>query len=348
MKIKILFKSALALVVALACANALCSVYYNAPGTLNRDAGSTKWMWLPNTKCINAYEGYGITHFDKNGYCNENKELAESYVLLMGSSHVEGTHVSDKDKMNYQLNKLMGGEDKLKVYSIACAGHYFQDICRGFYAATKEYPNTSAIVIELFKTDFSEKELENSLQRSEYDPKSTAQNLYENRSTVTKIKNMISSYFPYFTELKNKQFLTADFELDLLPKKMKNEKKNEEKINMVKYVDTITEMLSTMRAEYDKPIIVLYHPYLVINKDGKMVIQRETESYEIFSDLCKKNGVTFVDVGDDFVEEYNKHNIIPYGFNNTSMGTGHLNKYGHKIIAERIYETLKKLGVETE
>ena len=42
------------------------------------------------------------------------------------------------------------------------------------------------------------------------------------------------------------------------------------------------------------------------------------------------------------VEEYENEAVLPYGFTNTSIGSGHLNKNGHAMIAESLYEIIKE------
>jgi lysophospholipase L1-like esterase len=62
-----------------------------------------------------------------------------------------------------------------------------------------------------------------------------------------------------------------------------------------------------------------------------------------FSRLCKEHNITFIDMSDDFIAAYNKEKIVPYGFSNTIPGEGHLNKYGHEIIAERLSKTIDEM-----
>lgn len=45
-----------------------------------------------------------------------------------------------------------------------------------------------------------------------------------------------------------------------------------------------------------------------------------------------------LDVSEKFKELYDDKHIFAYGFNNTAVNSGHLNKYGHKIIAESILD----------
>ena len=57
---------------------------------------------------------------------------------------------------------------------------------------------------------------------------------------------------------------------------------------------------------------------------------------------CQENDICFINMKQDFLEEYLYSNSLPYGFYNTEMGSGHLNKTGHRIIAKRLLEELKE------
>ena len=68
------------------------------------------------------------------------------------------------------------------------------------------------------------------------------------------------------------------------------------------------------------------------NKDLEKIIQEES----------KKNNIPFLNTEKDFLSFFSEENEFPFGFNNTKPGTGHLNKNGHKIIANILYEFLIK------
>ena len=42
------------------------------------------------------------------------------------------------------------------------------------------------------------------------------------------------------------------------------------------------------------------------------------------------------------IREYEKERKLPHGFMNTSPGTGHLNRTGHKLIAARLAAVLEQ------
>ena len=54
------------------------------------------------------------------------------------------------------------------------------------------------------------------------------------------------------------------------------------------------------------------------------------------------NGIRLLDMRPVFVEYYNLHQELPYGSVNTRPGNGHLNKLGHRLIAEALIPYLEE------
>lgn len=66
-----------------------------------------------------------------------------------------------------------------------------------------------------------------------------------------------------------------------------------------------------------------------------------------FSDLCAQNGIYFLDMSNRFLDEYEKNYTLPYGFMNTSVCKGHMNKHGHKMFAEEIYRLINRIEAQS-
>lgn len=77
-----------------------------------------------------------------------------------------------------------------------------------------------------------------------------------------------------------------------------------------------------------------------MNRDGSMSVIRTPDSYDCFVEGCEANDILFLDMGDAFLKEYEASYEVPYGFSNTSPGTGHLNRIGHRLVAEELYKMI--------
>jgi hypothetical protein len=85
---------------------------------------------------------------------------------------------------------------------------------------------------------------------------------------------------------------------------------------------------------------VFFNPGVEFDDSGDMVPVVDKNKLRDFERFCNEHGITFIDMADDFIAAYDREKIVPYGFSNTLPGEGHLNKYGHKIIAERLSRTI--------
>ena len=63
---------------------------------------------------------------------------------------------------------------------------------------------------------------------------------------------------------------------------------------------------------------------------------------KIFTEVCKTQGIIFVDMTHALIEGFENKHILPHGFSNTYVGSGHINAYGHKMVADELLKVLYK------
>ena len=85
-------------------------------------------------------------------------------------------------------------------------------------------------------------------------------------------------------------------------------------------------------------LIILHHATLSILEDGSAKVTSDQTLRQTFTSICSENEIPFVDMSETFINKYNENHVLPHGFINTSVGSGHLNKHGHKMIAAALYE----------
>ncbi len=339
-------------------ANALCFFYYRMPGWYERDGNATSAVWQPGTRIVQALEGAGNHTVDGNGYVNPQKPLEKSgYILVLGSSHTMGENVSMEEKYTTLLDRMLYGDsDRLHVYNMAQHGHYFPELSAGFAAAVAEFPDSSAIVLELTDTEFTPAELEEGLKDRLFDGKTLGSRIVVTAGAGKEAQTAVKKLFPLFSFLAGKQF--AGFRLHFgdafgmggkpetdapgsaAPSGMSRDGAFEDTL----FLEVLDKIVGKMRSRYDGRIIFLYHPQVELLPDGTMEIYREKKSWEVFRQVCGKYQVEWIDVGDRFLEGYRERWEVPYGFSNTEPGKGHLNRYGHRAMAEALYDAIEGGG----
>lgn len=321
------------LIISVVIINTLLFPIYHLSPWINTDYNATTAIFYPNSVIAYSEEGYGIRKVDRNGFVNPSTRLNyDNYILFMGASHTIGKEILQ----GYSFVDILEEKYGLKVYSIAMDGHYYPEIISGFSAAIQQFPNSNSIVIEISSTDYELTQLENSIVQREYNPQYSGANISNTFSPKDRVKIAYQDYFPLIRAI-NKNLKSNQSELSSNKTKHTTLDENYEK----KYIKVINDTLSVINKNYTNPVYIVYHPEVSLSDSGEIeIIPSATK--EQFKNCCEENNIFFIDMTEDFVIEFNNSNKLPYGFMNTSYGTGHLNRTGHQLIAEKIYSVMEE------
>ena len=312
-----------ALALGFAIVNALCFFYERQAGWLDTPAGAAPSAWRPGALIVHGTEGYGVSIVDENGFLNPEGTLADRYVLMMGSSHTQGKEVCPAQRYSTLVSSYFSGESgTLAAYNIASDGHYLPSQIRYFKAALAAFPNAGAVTIEIGSTDAAPQELRDAQNQAVYAPISFT-------DSVSMLKGMVKESLPLLALLKtNFQTLRAQAA--------------EETEGPYDYETELDAAMALIRSEFDGPIAFVYHPTTEIQPDGSLKLGY-SDTWDIFCRVCEKNGIDVIDTGTRFARLYEMERKLPYGFANTTPGSGHLNAAGHRILAEEIISYLEEL-----
>lgn len=351
--IKTLLSWCLAAVISLLLANLISFFYRSGAGSIPRENAFSSSIRTPNSRMVRGSEGYGINHVDENGYLNDDTlPLKDDYILMMGSSHAEGLQVMQKDSMVSVLNRMLDPGERT-VYNLGTAGYTLPLIIEGFPAALEEFPHAKAVMIEISQLAFSADELTQAMDQTKYDPASAGPALMNSLDAGRRLRNKMLELVPLISLLRQ-QIDSMDFNLNdafgikdfLEAQKTAPAPETAQAIDAeaaaakeaAAFSSALNQSFALLRAEFAGPIILLYHSGVAMQPDGSLVIARDMRYYDAYAAACKQNGIVFVDPGDAFLQAFEKDCSVPYGFSNTTMLTGHLNRLGHKIVAEAFYK----------
>lgn len=308
--------------------------FYGRPvAWIDTPNGASGAIRRPGALLVHGTEGYGVNTIDALGYLNYDYPLANDYVLMMGASHSLGKEMKKDNTYSTLVNKKLSNDSQeLRAVNIGSDGHFLPAIIKHFQAATQIYPDSKCVVIELFTTDYSLEELQGSMNQVECIDYRDANQVYADQGMKSIVKSYIKEWLPLLAMAK------SHIETVQKPNSTGGYNVNEEK-----YRTVITDCLTLIRSQYDDSIVFIYHPVTEIQKDGSIKIVR-SQTFDIFKEVCEETKIDFIDTGDAFVEHYNKYHELPYGFANTTPGSGHLNEVGHKIMADAIIDYLEEVN----
>lgn len=324
-----------AILVAVLIMNCLLYFYNRTTGWIDRDSGATLSIYKPNSSFLRSTEGRGFHKTDSRGYVNDVDRLADDYVIAVGASYTQGKEVESGERYTDLLNEWLGYTDEAYVYNVSQDGYFFPDIVRGFTPLVGEFPDASKIIIEIGTTEFSVDALQNALIQRSYDESQNGNNILSNISYSKKISMAIKEYSPLFYNINEKIKNIKELNTDDSDTKIK-----EVSFDKDEYKASLEDDFDLMTSLYDGDLIIIYHPTVEIDDNGMSVVEKETDA--IFQKVCDEYGVAFLDTSERFIKGYKDNNEVPYGFSNTSMGNGHFNKCGHRMMAEELLEVLKQ------
>lgn len=150
----------LALVLAFFLVNGICFFYERPVGWQDTPNGVSPSAWHPGTLLVHGIEGYAITKIDANGYVNPPGVLADSHILMMGSSHTQAKEISMDQKYSVLGNDYFSKGEELVAYSIASDGNFLPTVVKHFSNAVRSFPGAKIVTIELDNVDFTAIQLE--------------------------------------------------------------------------------------------------------------------------------------------------------------------------------------------
>lgn len=312
-------------------ANALCYFYYSPAVQTDNPASYTECKSESSIHNPHGTEGYGTAVIDDNGFNNANLfPWREAEILCVGSSQTEAQHINWDENYVYLLNQM---HPEAKVYNLGVSAQSFANSIYRIPALKENFPDCRVIIFEINSWPSAEQlEVAQKYMETGEIP---ARDLSWKRgnvllSTVGHIPLCRLLWSQYDNSRKTKAVASAKS-----PQVLEDN-----------YKDLVRETLVLAKKQAgNTQLIIFYLSQGKINRDGAFQLNDTQGKSEAIRDACQELGITFVDMGSTYLDHYDKQRLLPYGFWNSKVGSGHLNAQGHKMIAETLSHTLKKEGI---
>lgn len=307
-----------------------CYFYDNMPPSQPAEGGASDYTHLANAFVSVGTEGFSWNRSNNEGYTNavDYTPGMDIDVLIMGSSNVEGYHVGMKENMTYALQEKLPGKT---VYNVGISAHYFLTCAANLPAAIKKYHPKEYVVLETSTVLFDRQELEDAIAGK-------TQEVFTEQSRA---RSELYQEFPLLATLRLvPKMLIANLKNWIKTGPASPEQETRPQNDEV-LLDKVLTDISREGEAGGVGIIVLYHPNTKLLPDGSIVSTESRAETEQFQALCEKNGIRFLNMGERFLTEYTQNHVLPYGFSNSSVGSGHLNKYGHAMIADELCKIME-------
>lgn len=304
-----------------------CFFYSYSGIHIVNDTFATDYKWQSNQFKSNMTEGFAWIKLDKYGFNNINSHIDDIDILLMGSSHMEAVQIKQEENLSELLNKMLD----YNVYNIGMSGHQIYNIANNFKYAINYYHPNKYIIIETDNIDLN---------------CSTMQKVIDYK--FERIPSYDTGFLFYAQKIPAVKNIYKQLQDWIIVGKHSANKINEAVNNENSYEMILKKFLKIISSESKAAgvkTIIFYHPVEMLNKDGDVSYAVDTDKLEIFEKTCEKLGIYFVNMTDSFYDLYVNEHKLAHGFNNTHIGTGHLNSDGHRVIANEIIKLIGRLEV---
>ncbi len=329
----------------------------------------TAWVWDP---VVNAYvvpggmtyyfrsEGWGVTHIGEHGLIGTDsiKDIVEDKVVIWGDSYVEALHVPDQDKMAEQFNILCDSDRTNRLYAISVgrsgksvADYYFnipqyEKVIAGIryhciilgsmddllpdQPASGEYRYVSFPAYQFTPvTDISKDTSKRSIKIKQC-------------LNILRLQFIWNVYRDLFLGYKNDKPLIKSLRFKPGPNIAKGQLSQNANTGSEATRDAFTFAIDKLKKATKVPVVFIYCPAIPYIKNGAIQYDdKDSDKAKLFAGLCAENNIHFINLEGSFIDFYKRSKKLPRGFSNTFPGGGHLNKYGHKLVAGALLGVLK-------
>ena len=331
----ILFKCIVSGIISIILLSILSLIYYNPPVAVQQSEMITNFKFKENSNWSYMLEGFGYGVTDEQGYNNAYyTDCTDPDIVFVGSSHLEALQVPQNANCVYLLNEKFDKDTLLynnfKCLNLGVSANAFEVSVSNFPYVLDKYNDAKYIVIETSNVEFSPTMLDEIAQGKFHTPE-------QEKGLVRKIARSI----PYIRLINKKINEASAAKVNVVTTESDRDSEN---IDV--YVDKMNAILcdlSKKSAEKDIKLAILLHQRFSEDADRNIVTENSPEYIDAFKKCCEDNNIKVIDVTQPMIESYRENFDFSYGFPNTAPGEGHLNKTGHRIIAEELYKSINEM-----
>jgi lysophospholipase L1-like esterase len=108
----------------------------------------------------------------------------------------------------------------------------------------------------------------------------------------------------------------------------------------------IAQQMKLLTSTYGDKLVLLYVPNTPrIAENGIYSIDTHEDWHQEIVSEAKRQNIPLIDLSDPFIAYYNKTKQLPFGFPNTSPGSGHWNSVGQQIAADAVAAYVEEAGI---
>ena len=304
---------------------------------IDNETGATDYIWESGQIRTNMTEGYAWLTMDRYGFNNTDENAEKSIqegvdILIMGSSHMEAMEVAEDENLGYLLNERLSDKN---TYNIGISGHNIYRIMDNVSDAVKTYEPKDYVIIETSAIELDEEKMMAVVDGTAKKIPSYDSGIVYQLQKIPAIKWLYKSLEEWMSQSKGAlgnlmTVFAAESEIKEIP------------ASYAETLDAFLNMSVQACEETGCTPVIFYHQQADIQADGTINCNTDEQYLELFAKTCEKQGIIFIDMTESLIRGFEEEHILPHGFMNTYVGSGHINAYGHRMVADKLLEVIYK------
>ena len=338
MKVRYLILIALGLLIA---TEVSLRLIISMPSTQQFD-GELGYTNIPGSQMIESWEGYSHITFNRIGFNDDDPDDAiERKVFVVGDSYTEAFQLDKKLGYTSLLENKLTETDVIKLARDSFWPLHYPIVSNRFY----DDFTPELTILQLGSHTLSDLTAEN-ISIAFHDNGdiedyrvSVSQNDRRKESFRVVINNSATAYY-LMRKYKNQIVTSLSRLKNIFSGKSEKKKgsKKKKRIGEQEYTKRLEYILRQIKGR----VLVLYIPSPRVLHDSDTQNDRVRNVVKMAS---QNTGLDLLDMTDDFKSSYSLTGQFLNGFANSKPGEGHLNERGHQLVAEKLSEKIKQLGL---
>ncbi len=299
---------------------------------------------IPGSQMIESQEGYGFITFNSLGFndYDPNNHFSRK-IFIIGDSYTEALQLDNEFSYTTLLEKHLESQkiDIIKLARDSFVPLHYPIVSNRYF--NKYQPELT--IIQFGSHTLSDLYGDNITIKYTADNKIESYTLHISDGDRKKeaIRGIINNSALAYYLLRRYKYLiinTLDRFEQLFSSSTSiksNKESHKEQRSRDDYVNRLVYVLKRIKGK----VLVLYlpDPGILLGSD-----KENTEIRKVIESAASIAGTGFIDLSDDIKRDFIKNNHILNGFSNSKPGAGHLNKYGHSVVANSLLIKLKSNG----
>ncbi len=282
---------------------------------------------------IEAREGFAVSHINSHytrGAEFDIEDKSKQRVLVLGDSYSMAAQVSEEETFERVTESLFAGHGQSNVQVINAGQFgkgpaYYLSYGKGW----ADWLQPQFVVIQLnegdFTSDFYDKGKDAYVKRS-----GNELSIALNPKKQSRFANLL----PRLSILTRAEYIWQEHTGSGKPASAKK------KTPPSSFAEEARWFMQQAKAAFPH-VAVVYVPTMDYHNEETL---NELPLLEVsLREAAQAEGVPYVDMRPQYAQHYHETKQPCHGFNNTHLGSGHINGYGHRLLGEALYALLNPL-----